>query len=52
MASAAMARANTVKFGAPLALSCSPVMIGQTAQQGLQMAVDEINAQDARPHHK
>ena len=48
----AMARANTAKFGAPLALSASPVMIGQTPRQGLQMAVDEINAQDARPHHK
>jgi hypothetical protein len=32
MASAAMAREDTVNFGAPLALSGSTGMIGQTAQ--------------------
>jgi hypothetical protein len=36
----------------PLALSGSTAMIRQTVQQVLQMSVDEINAQGARPHHK
>lgn len=38
------AQAATVKIGAPAVLSGSTAMIGQTALQGLQMAVDEINA--------
>lgn len=38
------ALAATVKIGAPAVLSGSTAEIGQTALQGLQMAVDEINA--------
>lgn len=38
------ARAETIKIAAPAVLSGSTAEIGQTALQGLQMAVDEINA--------
>jgi ABC-type branched-subunit amino acid transport system substrate-binding protein len=51
MASAATARVDTVKIGPPLALSRSTAMIGQTAQHGLLMAGDEINA-EGRPAGK
>ncbi len=44
LATAALpAAADSVKIGAPLVLSGSTAMIGQTALQGLQMAVDDLN---------
>jgi branched-chain amino acid transport system substrate-binding protein len=41
---AGAASAGTVKIGAPLVMSGPAANVGQTALQGLQMAVDDINA--------
>jgi branched-chain amino acid transport system substrate-binding protein len=43
LAAAPMARADTIKVGAPLVLSGPASNVGQTALRGLQMALDDIN---------
>ncbi len=44
IAGASVAHADSVKVGAPIVLSGSSAVVGQTGLHGLQMAIEDINA--------